>query len=193
MLEKEAIAFEQQREGDYDWRKVILHKQGKFYRAYEISAYLIKHYLCTEEFQKQRGDSKILQVKHYAKKNYDYVQLGFPLESLSKFIPSYASKQVLENDDLLIVIDGAQIPLEDTPEKIQGDYETWRLALPAESTINNQSKRDIKSGPSQQSALARSGLFSIVSEVIAYPLEDRTPEENIAFISSLKQQVAGLL
>lgn len=193
MLEKEAIAFEMKREGDYDWRKVILHKQGKFYRAYEISAYLIKHYLCTEEFQKQRGDSKILQVKHYAKKSYDFVQLGFPLESLSKFIPSYASKQVLDNDDLLIVIDGAQIPLEDTPEKIQCDYETWRLTLPTEVASNNQSKRDIKSGPSQQSALARSGLFSIVGEVIGYPLENRTPEENIAFISSLKQKVAGLL
>ena len=82
MLEKEAIAFEQQREGDYDWRKVILHKQGKFYRAYEISAYLIKHYLCTEEFQKQRGDSKLLQVKHYAKKNYDYDVRGFLVHTL---------------------------------------------------------------------------------------------------------------
>ena len=39
-----------------------MHKDGKFFHAYEWSAWLIKAFVCTEGFQKERGDSKMLSA-----------------------------------------------------------------------------------------------------------------------------------
>ena len=36
----EILEFEQRRETDSDWRRIYLHKDGKFYRAYQVSAWL---------------------------------------------------------------------------------------------------------------------------------------------------------
>ena len=42
-------------------------------------------------------------------------------------------------------------------------------------------------------ALARSGIFAILVKVLSYPVETKTPAENIEFISQLRQEVAALL
>ena len=39
----------------------------------------------------------------------------------------------------------------------------------------------------------RTGLFQIIAEIVAYPLEKRTQEENTEFISYLKKKAAELL
>ena len=56
MLIVPALEYEKQRQQPADWNKVILHREGKFYRTYEWSLWLIKKFVCTEEFQKQRVD-----------------------------------------------------------------------------------------------------------------------------------------
>ena len=63
MLIVPALEYEKQRQQPADWNKVILHREGKFYRTYEWSLWLIKKFVCTEEFQKQRGDDKMLSTK----------------------------------------------------------------------------------------------------------------------------------
>lgn len=60
-----ALEYEKLREAVSSWNKVILHRDGKFYHAYDWSAWLIKQYVCTEEFQQQRGDEKLLQVNRF--------------------------------------------------------------------------------------------------------------------------------
>ena len=62
MLIVPALEYEKQRQQPADWNKVILHREGKFYRTYEWSLWLIKKFVCTEEFQKQRGDD---MTKYY--------------------------------------------------------------------------------------------------------------------------------
>ena len=47
-----AIEYDRLRKEPENWNKVILHREGKFYRAYEWSAWLIKTVICTEAFQK---------------------------------------------------------------------------------------------------------------------------------------------
>ena len=55
-----ALEFEKLRKDPESWNKIFLHKDGKFFRAYEWSAWLIKTVVCTEEMQKERGDQKML-------------------------------------------------------------------------------------------------------------------------------------
>lgn len=47
-----AIEYDRLRQEPGTWNKVILHREGKFYRAYEWSAWLIKTVVCTEEFHR---------------------------------------------------------------------------------------------------------------------------------------------
>lgn len=53
-----ALEHEKIREEKENWNKIYLHKDGKFFRAYEWSAWLIKMFVCTEEFQRERGDEE---------------------------------------------------------------------------------------------------------------------------------------
>jgi len=36
-------------------------------------------------------------------------------------------------------------------------------------------------------------VFGIVAEVLSYPVEQKTPAENIEFISQMKQRIVSLL
>ena len=73
----DALENEKNRKESESWNKIYLHKDGKFFHAYEWSAWLIKAFVCTEGFQKERGDSKMLSAFLYKTKNTEYIILGF--------------------------------------------------------------------------------------------------------------------
>lgn len=185
-----AIEYEKQRQDIESWSKIILHKDGKFYHAYDQSAFLIKNFVCTEEFQKARGDNSILRAMLYTPKKGNYVMLGFPVESLSKYIPEYEDVHAMEDsDDLEITI---VIPQDETVESLQESFEKWCGELPIKELGKGAGKNALK-GVSQAAILNRSGLFQIVAKVLAYPVENSTPADNMEFISQLKREVASLL
>lgn len=186
-----ALEYEKIREDAENWNKVILHKDGRFYHAYEWSAWLIKMFVCTEELQRARKDNSILLAQRFVTKNNDYVMLGFPVESLSKYIPDYQEVKALEGDDLEITI---ALPEDEnrTYETISAAVEEWRGECPIKESNKGAGKNALK-GVSQAAILNRSGLFQIVAQVMAYPVESSTPAQNIEFISKLKSQVAQLL
>jgi hypothetical protein len=186
-----ALEYEKLRQDKESWNKIIVHREGKFYHIYEWSAWLVKTVACTEDFQRQRGDTKMLAANRYNGKDYEYVMIGFPLESLSKYVPEYINLETMEGGDLAITVD---IPLngDETIETMQNAFEQWKRQCPL---LEKKAKgnKDITSGSSQASQLVRSGIFNILSEVLSYPVERMTPAENIDFISNIKQKVAALL
>ncbi len=186
-----ALQFEKQRQDADSTHQLVLNKDGKWYHIYDYSAWLLKTVVCTEEMQQARGDAKMLALSHCQTKTGDYVMAGFPLESTAKYIPSYISCREMEDGDMCIDI---QLPDELanlTPDEMMAKYEEWKQSLPVKE--NRKNMRQITSGDTKPAALARSGVFSIISEVLSYPVEQKTPAENIEFISRLKQSIVGLL
>ncbi len=182
---------EKLRETTEDFAKVYLYKEGKFYRAFNESAFLIKRYICTEEMQKERGDKSILQTPRYQTKSGEYVIAGFPIESFSKYIVAYKDVQSMDNDNLVVTIDETLFGEDATPESLHADYEEWVAACPVKDRSKNRA--EVAGGNGQQAALARSGLFSIVSEILAYGVDTSTPIQNIEFISRIKSKLVQLL
>ena len=180
-----AIEYDRLRQEPGTWNKVILHREGKFYRAYEWSAWLIKTVVCTEAFQKERGDTKPLSCHRQKNKSGEFAMLGFPVESISKFIPTHKNIAPLTDspDDICIEID---IPLQgdETYEQLRHRFESWRGTLPEPANKSNKANSE---------APRKTGAFQIIADLIAYPLERKTADENIEFISSLKQKAAELL
>ena len=62
--------------------EIYIHKDGKFYHIYEWSAWLVKTFVCTEDFQRERGDAKMLVVSRCRVKGNEYVIIGFPIPHL---------------------------------------------------------------------------------------------------------------
>lgn len=186
-----ALEFEKLREDAESWNKIFLHKDGKFFRAYEWSAWLIKTLVCSEAFQKERGDVKILAANRYVTKKGEYVSVGFPLESLSKYMPNY------EDVDFETIEDYAtftvEIPNEEdvTYEALQAAFMEWKQSLPEKDTRGGQ--KASRSTARVDSEGSRVGMFQILSQVMSYPLESKTPSDNAEFIASLKRQLAALL
>lgn len=186
-----ALEYEKLREDAASWNKVILHRDGKFYHAYNWSAWLIKQYVCTEEFQQQRGDEKLLQVNRYPSKHGEYAMLGFPLDSISKYIPAYENARKMEDsDDMEITV---SIDFGDADyEALSRMYEEWFATCQLKEK-KGKGNAAITHSDGKAPALARSGIFSILVKVLSYPVEAKTPAENIEFISQLRQEVAALL
>ena len=186
-----ALQFEKQRKDADSMNQIVLNKDGKWYHIYDYSAWLLKTVVCTEEMQQARGDAKMLALSHCQTKTGDYVMAGFPLESTAKYIPNYISCREMEGGDMCIDI---QLPDEFanlTPDEMMAMYEEWKQSLPVKEGRKNM--RQITSGDTKPAALARSGVFGIISEVLSYPVEQKTPAENIEFISRIKQSIVGLL
>lgn len=183
-----ALEYEKIRQDAESWNKVILHREGKFYRAYEWSAWIIKTVVCTEAFQKERGDAKILTCNRYKNKNGEYVLLGFPVESFSKYVPVYKDvKKMEEGDDLMIEI---EMPFtgEETYDQLQADFDTWKQSCP-EIEPKPSSQKHGQSATTQ----GRTGVFGIVQQILGYPVEKKSPNDNTEFIMRLKDQAAELL
>jgi hypothetical protein len=186
-----ALEYEKLREDASSWNKVILHRDGKFYHAYDWSAWLIKQYVCTEEFQQQRGDEKLLQVNRYPSKNGEYAMLGFPLDSISKYIPAYEDAHKMEDSDdmeITVSIDFGEADY----DALSRMYEEWFANCQLKEK-KGKSNAAMTHSDGKAPALARSGIFAILVKVLSYPVEAKTPAENIEFISQLRQEVAALL
>jgi hypothetical protein len=186
-----ALEYEKLREDAASWNKVILHRDGKFYHAYDWSAWLIKQYVCNEEFQQQRGDEKLLQVSRYPSKHGEYAMLGFPLDSISKYIPAYENARKMEDsDDMEITV---SIDFGDADhDTLSRMYEEWFATCQLKEK-KGKGNAAITHSDGKAPVLARSGIFSILVKVLSYPVEAKTPAENIEFISQLRQDVAALL
>lgn len=180
---KAALEYEKLRGEGKDLDKIFLHQDGKFYHAYEWSAWLIKAFIENEETEKG------LNVSLYKTSNAEYVIGGFPLESLSKYIPEYKETNPIDEKTLSITI---ELPEDADYETLKEEFEEWRASCPIQESKKLQSKAQIVSD-SKSAELGRSGMFAILAQVLAYPLEKSTPIQNVEFISKLKRQVSELL
>lgn len=186
-----ALAYEKLRHEEELLNKIILNKDGKWYHVYEWSAWLLKTVVCTEEMQKKRGDAKPLAVSHCVTKTGDYIIAGFPLDSVAKYIPDYVEISELEDGDLCVSISLPDELMALSIDEMEAAFQEWKQTQPVKEGKKNI--KQVVSSDTKPAALARSGVFGIISEVLSYPVEQKTPAENIEFISHMKQQIVALL
>ena len=76
-------------------------------------------------------------------------------------------------------------------DEMEAAFQEWKQTQPVKEGKKNI--KQVVSSDTKPAALARSGVFGIISEVLSYPVEQKTPAENIEFISHMKQQIVALL
>lgn len=188
----EILTIEKERSAPSQWNIIHLFKEGGFYRAYEWSAWLVVAVTYNDEVRKQTDDRKPLNVTHKQVKNGDdtFVFVGFPLKSVDKFIPDKMSFTPVSDTQIDVLIslpmpaDGADM----TFDILNDAFVAWKASYP----VQLPKERDRHDAVNPVYA-GRLSLTAIMAEILAWPLELKSPLENTAFISEKKQQLAQLL
>lgn len=191
----EILELEKDRHESDKWNVIHLFKTGGFWSAYEWSAWLIAVIAFNDEVRMRTKDRKPLAVSRYASEdgNSTFCKVGFPLKSIDKFIPERL--EVLINDDKHLAL-RISLPPADSDgvvtnyETISGKINEWRDAQTLKERGNKKKKPAASAPAPPQQHTATSG---IISQILAYPLSQRTAAENIAFISELKKQITSIL
>ena len=188
------LAIERDRQEPEKWGMIHLFKTGSFYTAYEWSAWLTAVISYNDEVRKQSKTRMPLTVTRNAiasNEGETFCKVGFPLKSVEKFIPSRTGFEAIDDNHLVITIslpqptDGSEV----TYERLAEAVEKWKEEQPVKATKEKQ--------PANATGTAEkpppTGNAGIIAQILSYPLSERTPLENIQFISSLKQQIAQIL
>ena len=195
----EILEIEKERADVGTWNVIHLFKEGGFYRAYNWSAWLIVTVAYSDEVRKGQTDRKPLNVSRKKVKNGDgdFAFVGFPLKSMEKFIPYYTNFTPVGDTQIDISI---ELPADLnfcgnaaehgtlSYEVLSGAFEQWKQSVPIQE---EKPKRDDVLASETAHASPRS-ITAVMQQVLSYPLESKTPIENMAFISLLKQQLAAL-
>ena len=112
------------------------------------------------------------------------------MKSVDKFIPTRTDFRAIDDGHLIITIplpqptDGTEI----TFERLEKAFNEWKEKKPPEE------EKPVPSGhPSNDDVARAQGKCGIISQILSYPLSDRTAMENFDFIRSLQQQIAAII
>lgn len=211
----EALKTERDRKSAADFNIVHMYKSGQFYTAYDWSAWIISAISYTDAVRNQTRDRHPLAVTRIKMKDSDqtFCKVGFPFKSIEKFCPNRQDFEGVENDHITFRIpfpeptDGSEITYERIKDAVEKWTESHEIKPPKRTQeemkqIKAQHKAETTAENAAASALATTTTHApaptnqgggLIQQILAYPLSDSTPMENIAFIQRLKQQITAIL
>jgi hypothetical protein len=174
MLLKEVFAKEQSRSEMVDYRTIHLIPEGTFYRAYEWSAWLCHRYVSqfkpTHRLLKNTEDSVVF--------------VGFPMTSLERHTPEGATVAEQEDKTVAVILPETVFGEKVTIEQLQTDFANWKKSVPLVKTKEQGTKNQDKNVKSEAS------VEEVLKRILAYPIEQHSPMEAMAFLSEIKQQLS---
>jgi len=184
---EDVIKLERTRVSKDQWRQLHLFKEGSFYRAYEQSAWLMSRY----------GSSELQAKKHKTKQSTDgsFVFVGFPVTSIDKFRPKDSTEETVDANHVILTLSDAVFPADVTVEMLAADYTRWKGEVvytepKAEGDDKTKTKTVEKSSIAQPSQVR---LTDIMHDILAYPLESKSPIDTILFVAELKQKLSSMM
>ena len=175
---KEILETEGERATLQQCAALHLFREGSFYRAYEWSAWLMVHF-----FPDMKVTHRIL------KGGEDIVFVGFPLTSLERYTPEGAAVSPSGDREVAMAMPGGVFPPDTGVESLQTDYANWKQAQP----LTEASKKREEETKTRAERNAHSRLTDIMLRILAYPVEQHSPMECMAFLSEMKQQISEIL
>lgn len=182
MTVQESLQLERNKKSN----EIVLIKEGSWWRAYEESAYICRNF-STE----LKEDERLKPThRHFKDINEDLIFVGFPVKSISKYLPNIENGMFYSDDMDIATIDISDYTLFNSD--IKDEYIKWKNSVP----FKTKEKSNINNNP-QKSENKESDkymkLIMFAQEILAYPLENKTMIENISFISELKRKFISII
>lgn len=180
MKRKEILEIEKRTE-DNLYEMHFFYEDG-WWRGYEWSAYLC------HLFPNELEDKNKLKPIHKESKTFEngIILVGLKLSSFEKYLPNAT---IVNVDNKHILIDAKEyIEDEFTIENYIETLNKWKETIPFNKSDNKpKTNKCIVKEPSKES------IMSIMQEVLAYPIENKTLIENTTFIGHLKSELIKLI
>ncbi len=165
------LNIERSRETADAQRQIHLFADGKFYRAYEWSAWLCCSYISQFKVTKrmiQSVDAPMLFI-------------GFPQTSISKFTPEGTATTQVGEGHVLLSLPPAMIKSSDT---MSDDFARWKDSVPLSET---------KDKPQPVLADHPVSLTGVMKRLLEYNVLEHSPLECMQFVSGIQRQLAEVL
>ena len=176
---KEILDAESQRSTLEQCREIHLYAEGTFYRAYEWSAWLCVRYI--QDFKPTK--------RKFKNEEAPVVFVGFPVSSLQRYTPEGTNIAVAEDKSVrMLLAEDVQNGLTDMSQQ-QTDFANWKQSVP----LTEASKRDAESGKGSDGASRTGRLTDIMHQILAYPIEQRSPLESMQFLADVKKRIADMI
>ena len=167
----EILTEERKRDTAEEKRQIHLFADGKFYRAYEWSAWLCCTYINQFKVTKRQIQSVDAPM----------LFIGFPQTSIEKFSPEGVKPQVVTEGHLLLTLPEIMIKGIDT---MPDDFIHWKETIPLS---------EAKEKPQPVLANRPVSLTGVMKQVLQYKVEQHSPVECMQFVSDLQRQLVELL
>ena len=181
---EEIIKTEKSRSDPRTFSQIHLFLEGAFLRAYEQSAWLMSRYAAAD----------LQPKKHKTRQTTDgtFVFVGFPLTSLDKYRPEHSQDIPFDESHFILDLPADTFPQELTKELFDSDFERWKTEIAVTDNKNGKTDKTISEATEGQSALPLR-LTDIMQEILAYPLESKSPIETMVFVSELKKKLSAII
>ena len=177
-LQKDILEIERKHMAEGPHGTIYLFPEGTFYRAYEWSAWLCCRFV--NPFKATRREVKGEMGK-------TMVFVGFPITSLGKFVPEDA--HVAANDDKSVSLALSGVFQGEDAGTLRSAFEEWKASVPLATPRRGSLKDELKNGQDEHPQR----MSDIMLRIMAFPIEQKTPMECMAFIAEVKQDLAKLL
>lgn len=157
-----------------------LYQEGSFLRAYNWSAWLACRFL--NEFKVNKRQFKDVG---------DAVAfIGFPEKSLDKWLPEGVEQTAVAEKHLVLRL--PDVLLGNDPDSLMNDYNTWMESIPLTAT-KEASKKNTSGVERAKSSAGAETLTAIMQQILAWPVENRSPLESMTFLADVKVRLAALI
>lgn len=181
-----------------DLYEIRFYQEGLWWKAWEWSVYLYEKFMTDEDIIR---DKKILNVlKRYTIQHSDgsIVIIGMPIEAFDNFLPSIKRFTQVGEDEIVFDLSNYRKAKQEIDSYLTLDnYEEflsiWKESLPFTETSDKGIKIRKRNKVITENVTDNiNDLDSVVSEIIDYPLENKTPIENTQFIAVIKHKLRNI-
>lgn len=177
----EIMTQEKKRVQEEDLRVINLYLEGSFLRAYEWSAWLCVRYI--SKFNVTKKTIKVIDGS--------IVFIGFPVTSLSKFVPEGCEYKQVDEKHFIINLPESVFPASDNLlNQLSVDFEHWKQSVPMKET---KEKKQEESGIPCFPSGEQPRLTSMMQQILSFPLEKKSPLDCMLFLADLKEQLAKII
>lgn len=167
--------------GRESYDTIHLFAEGSFWRAYEYSAWL---------FTRSIHEFKV--TKRLMKGIDDPVTfIGFPKTSIDKWLPKEAQIEKADEKHLIISVQGDVVEADST-EELKGMFEIWKDNIEV-SAPSKQNSQNTSSGQHTDSNVKDISITGVMREILAFPIESKTPMESMLFLAELKKKLSKII
>lgn len=152
---------------------IHFYMEGSFWRAYEWSAYLSKHFP-----SELTEDERLKPTKKITKTCKDwYVHIGLPLSSFEKYFPD-----VLNNNEMFRM-ENKHIIIHSKSFFVNEDFSNYEEILTEwKSNIKLSDKEKKKNKEIKNESYNIITSDSLINEIMSYPIENKTLIESLQFL-----------